>query len=60
MSGVISVDTAVKSVKEELGADLKEKDNQIKAQQDHLDKLDVKVWGLAVLIVITPFLHKMI
>ena len=23
-----------------------------------LDKLDVKVWGLAVLIVITPFLHK--
>jgi|TARA_R100000329_G_scaffold726_1_gene1393 hypothetical protein len=25
-----------------------------------LDKLDVKVWGLAVLIVITPFLHKLI
>ena len=25
-----------------------------------LDKLDVKVWGLAVLILITPFLHKMI
>jgi len=24
-----------------------------------LDKLDVKVWGLAVLIVITPFLHKL-
>jgi len=25
-----------------------------------LDKLDVKVWGLAVLIVITPFLHKLV
>ena len=25
-----------------------------------LDKLDVKVWGLAVLIVVTPFLHKFI
>lgn len=25
-----------------------------------LDKLDVKVWGLAVLIVVTPFLHKLV
>ena len=25
-----------------------------------LDKLDIKVWGLAVLIVLTPFLHKFI
>ena len=25
-----------------------------------LDKLDIKVWGLAVLIVVTPFLHKFI
>ena len=25
-----------------------------------LDRLDVKVWGLAVLIVITPFLHKLV
>lgn len=38
-----AVDTAVKSVKEELGADLKEKDAKIKEQQDHLDKLDVKL-----------------
>jgi hypothetical protein len=25
-----------------------------------LDKFDIKLWGLAVLIVITPFLHKLI
>jgi len=28
--------------------------------ENSLDKLDVKVWGLAVLIVVTPFLHKFI
>jgi hypothetical protein len=25
-----------------------------------LDRLDVKVWGLAILIVVTPFLHKLV
>ena len=25
-----------------------------------LDKFDIKLWGLAILIVITPFLHKLI
>ena len=28
--------------------------------EKRLDKFDVKLWGLAVLIVITPFLHKLI
>ena len=29
-------------------------------QKNSLKALDVKIWGLAVLIVVTPFLHKFI
>ncbi len=29
-------------------------------QKTHLKGLDVRLWGLAVLIIVTPFLHKLL